>query len=65
MQYYSTFLSTEKTYDYFVNIDGNYISSEELSLRTTFCTAMQMINTQSDSIGKDQKFQLFICLGLR
>lgn len=55
----------ERVHEDFVGVATRLVSAEELNLRTSFCTVVQTINTADLSIGKNQKFQVFICFGLR
>uniref|UniRef100_A0A7M5X9F3 DENN domain-containing protein 5A n=1 Tax=Clytia hemisphaerica TaxID=252671 RepID=A0A7M5X9F3_9CNID len=57
----------ERVHDDFLNKKSEtaYLESTQLNIRSSFCITVQTINTAALSIGKDQKFELFICLGLR
>ncbi|XP_047141375.1 DENN domain-containing protein 5B isoform X1 [Hydra vulgaris] len=55
----------KKVFDDYVYADDSNISANALQLRSSFCTIIQTIDTAQLAIGKEQKFELFICLGLR
>lgn len=62
-----TFIFTERVQADFLSkrSETSQLASTQLNIRSSFCITVQTINTAALSIGKDQKFELFICLGLR
>lgn len=63
------FNSTEKVAKYLESLDnddeGRLSSQQEKRARRTFCLTIDDINTGADMAGKDGKFQLLVCIGIR
>ena len=59
----------EKTMVSFDNVlhDWEHYRIEEALRRvmTSFCFVVTKINSSSEALGKDGKFQLFVCIGVR
>ncbi|XP_072165397.1 DENN domain-containing protein 5B-like [Diadema setosum] len=45
--------------------EGRFSSRQEKRARRTFCRTLHQINTYAQTVGKDGKFQLLVCLGVR
>lgn len=62
-------LCAEKVYTYFEALLGDtehYEIAHEISTTMqSFCYVVSCINQASESIGKDGRFQIFICIGVR
>ena len=41
------------------------ISTEIKTTMQSFCYVVSMINQASEAIGKDERFQILVCIGLR
>lgn len=63
------FVCVEKAMVSFDNLlhDWEHYRIEEGLRRvmTSFCFVVSKINSSSESLGKDGKFQLFVCIGVR
>ena len=62
-------LFAEKVEDYFEVLlldQAHYRVGDEVALvLQSFCDVISRINRASESVGKDGRFQLFICVGVR
>ena len=60
---------TEKVARYLDSLDqdeeGRFSSRQEKRARRTFCLTLHQINRYAETVGKDGKFQLLVCLGVR
>eukprot|EP00057_Strongylocentrotus_purpuratus_P030402 XP_781573.4 PREDICTED: DENN domain-containing protein 5B isoform X2 [Strongylocentrotus purpuratus] len=45
--------------------EGRFSSRQEKRARRTFCLTLHQINRYAETVGKDGKFQLLVCLGVR
>ncbi|CAB4025560.1 DENN domain-containing 5B-like [Paramuricea clavata] len=55
----------EKVYLYLNSEEGSFILTDQRRAKLSFCSVVQKINDASQTVGKDGKFQTFICLGAR